>query len=150
MSVLKDAFGKEGLVEAPSRSVANVDEAQAAVGIDREGRVLEIWFSSNGKVFGAALKDSINPYHLAADIVACANEMARMVGLETLDEKEIARRSAIEFDRALRRSEESFRNPAVRPTCEKCSKPTAVIVDGVRYCKAHAREHGVLPTGKIT
>lgn len=94
----------------------------------------------------------VDPYLLAADLQACADDVLRRAaidaGLDTIAAESAVREARRAGRIARRQLTEGFQG-ASESTCSYCLRSTAFIVDGVRYCKRHAEEYGVRPHGKI-
>lgn len=97
--------------------------------------------------------EHLNQIDLAADLMGAAEGIIHQLNISAgLDHREgelILRklRKKAERDRRV------FRDNIVSTPelhCAYCPRLTAVIVDGVRYCKRHAEEHGVREKGKIS
>lgn len=94
----------------------------------------------------------IDPYLLAADLQACGDHVLRRSAIDAgLDEIETQKtlREAHRVQRIARRQLLDGFDGEPSSTCQFCPRSTAFVIDGVRYCKRCAEEHGVRPRGKI-
>lgn len=99
------------------------------------------------------LDTQINMFDIGADLLGAADGIVHQLNIEAgLDRQQgekIRRklRRAAEHDRRIM-AEHVVHEPELH--CNYCPRGAAVIVDGVRYCKRHAEEHGVREKGKIS
>lgn len=98
--------------------------------------------------------DGIDPYQVAADLMAAGDALLRLASIEAgLDAKgvEVVTRRVVK--RRRRKAEQERREIAAQlqtvATCSRCGRPTALIENGVRYCKRHAEQAGLRQKGKI-
>lgn len=99
------------------------------------------------------LDEAIDPYILASDLQGCADNVLRRAaidaGLDTIAADRVVR-DARRMERIARRQLRDSLATTPASTCDFCPRTTAFVIDGKRYCKRCAEEHGVRPTGKIT
>lgn len=95
-------------------------------------------------------KDGVNPYALAAELMAAGDALVRLSAQKYgVDHQEEEKRI-----RKLRRKAGLKRHQIAEEIvaashCHACPRPVRFVVDGVPYCGRHAEEAGVRPRGKI-
>lgn len=96
----------------------------------------------------------VNPYNVAAELMASADSVMRLAALDSGVDHQVAEKAARKAIQKQRRKAERKRrlvaDELVKVShCHACPRPVRVIEDGVSYCMRHAEEAGVRPKGKI-
>ncbi len=141
--------GRSSQVTASSDPIYDLKAIRAVLGYHSDGRYVGLVCKSGGRVFTLALPPDQVLEHLVGDLIAIAKDVLRQDGLEARDLQKAVREIAREARLAEQRTA-SWLQTSPEMTCGFCSRPTSVIVEGTRYCKRHAEEHGVREHGKIT